>query len=76
MRSLYQCANAKVREGNETTLGEIYCAKGHQFSGNYYRTLSRGNPLELTTCQKCSDYDEMGEPVKAEDRGWVGKKTT
>ena len=69
-RSLYQCLNAKVR-------GEkIVCSAGHELS--YGRgsapsllTLARGAPLELSCCQNCEDYDEMGPPVPAGERGWA-----
>ena len=69
-RSLYQCFNAKVHEDC------IYCAKGHKLwhsSSNgtiSIHRLGRGQPLELTVCQSCPDYDEMGEPVPANERGW------
>jgi hypothetical protein len=66
-RSLYQCFNARVS-------GEkIYCAKGHLLGDKgvlHIRALVRGKPLELSVCQTCSDYDEMGPPVAKEDRGW------
>jgi len=65
-RSLYQCFNAKV-------LGdEIYCDKGH-LSENILR-LARGTPLELSICQTCSDYDEMGPPIPKDERGWLSIK--
>ena len=65
-RSLYQCYNARVR-------GEqIYCSKGHKFpSVASYQSLIRGAPLELSCCQNCEDYDEMGPPVPAGERGWA-----
>lgn len=68
-RSLYQCFNAKV-------LGDkMYCSKRHSLGNTQDGTinllrLQRGSPLELTVCQKCLDYDYMGEPVTKEDRGW------
>ena len=68
-RSLYMCSNAKVK-------GVIKCREGHPLSrfkdGNLpIINLARGEPLELTICQDCLDYDEMGEPVEKEDRGWI-----
>lgn len=66
-RSLYQCFNARV-------LGEdIYCSKGHEFyrnGGINIRRLIRGERLELTVCQDCGDYLEMGPPIPKEERGW------
>ena len=65
--SLYQCFNAKVK-------GNIYCSKGHPLGRipiiNIER-LARGDALELSSCQNCPDYDEMGPPVAPQDRGWV-----
>ena len=68
-RSLYQCFNAKVLSS------ELYCSKGHPFplpnpGRIHIRALFRGKPLELVCCQSCPDFDEMGGPVKKEDRGW------
>ncbi len=68
--SLYQCLNAKV---NDTRIG---CDKGHRLipwenGTTDIKRLARGEPLELAPCQKCPDYDEMGEPVNKEDRGWT-----
>lgn len=69
-RSLYQCLNAKV-------LGDkIYCSKGHKLGGVKGGRLDvlrliRGEPLELSICQDCPDYDEMGPPVPKEERGWA-----
>ena len=69
-RSLYECFNAKV-------LGDrIYCAKGHIFSKSgevNINRLARGTPLEMSVCQGCPDFDEMGPPVLPEDRGWFNK---
>lgn len=69
-RSLYQCGNARVIGGTPKEF-EIVCSAGHKLSGNYYLALARGKPLEFTICQKCLDYDEMGEPVEPQDRGWL-----
>ena len=73
-RSLYQCLNAKVMEDR------IYCAKGHRLNANPTQKadtlsilrLQRGEPLEMSICQGCSDYDEMGQPVQKNERGWAG----
>lgn len=71
--SLYQCSNARVK-------GDvIYCKAMRVLAGNAkgdvnVRRLVRGERLELTICQSCVDYDEMGAPVPPEERGWV--KTT
>ena len=71
-RSLYCCLQAKVKEDR------IYCAKGHPFSASAkgretipVLKLVQGDPLELTVCQKCPDYFELGPPVEKADRGWV-----
>jgi len=68
-RSLYQCFNAKVN-GHM-----IYCSKGYKLrrsdDGHIgIKRLIRGAPLELSVCQSCADYDEMGPPVPKEERGW------
>lgn len=69
-RSLYQCLEAKVKEDR------ILCAKGHPLSRMSVGTipvvrLVRGAPLELTVCQDCRDYKDMGPPVPPEERGWA-----
>jgi len=78
-RSLYQCAHAKV-----TTDGKrISCDKGHLFPRPGpaaapktldIRSLIKGKPMELTICQSCRDYDEMGPPVPPGERGYIGAK--
>ena len=71
-RSLYQCLEAKVKEDR------ILCARGHPFSASAkggktipVLKLMRGDPLELTICQDCRDYKEIGPPIPPEERGWV-----
>jgi len=67
-RSLYQCFHARVRGD------EICCAKGHELVPGMrmsIQRLIRGTPLELTCCQKCEDYDEMGPPIPKNERGWA-----
>ncbi|MBA7709816.1 hypothetical protein ES703_118742 [subsurface metagenome] len=76
-RSLYQCFHAKVKGDY------IYCAKGHHFVSSRkvgIRTLSidrlvRGAPLVFSMCQGCIDYEPMGEPILAEERGWTRQGT-
>ncbi len=68
-RSLYTCQNAVVK-GNV-----IVCAEGYKLESGYARNMSilplqRGAPLELTVCQKCLDYDCMGDPIPEKERGW------
>ena len=64
-RSLYMCSHAKVRD-------KLYCSKGHEFNLRAsILALARGAPLELACCQNCEDYDEMGPPVPANERGWA-----
>ena len=71
VRSLYQCLNAKVCGGEY-----ISCSKGHSLfpsssAGSVsIRWLALGKPLEMTVCNNCPDYDEMGPPVEEKDRGW------
>ena len=68
-RSLYQCYEAKV-------LGDrVYCKCGYrlgvkQQSINVER-LARGDALQLPCCQDCADYNEMGDPIKPNERGWI-----
>jgi len=65
-RQLYQCFNAKV---NRT---EVVCAKGHSFEGRVtILNVARGAPLKMAICETCLDYDEMGEPLSKEERGWA-----
>ena len=69
-RSLYQCFHAKVKEDR------IRCAKGHSLSKTSGGTipvvrLVRGDPLELTVCQGCKNYKEMGPPIPWQERGWA-----
>lgn len=69
-RSLYQCSNARIKGD------KIYCKAGKVLvsvaKGNVsIKRLARGTPLELTVCQSCTDYDEMGPPVPPEERGWI-----
>lgn len=69
-RSLYQCFHAKV-------IGEkVHCAKGHKLPSNAgafstYWALAHGAPLIMSCCQNCNDYDEMGPPIPANERGWL-----
>jgi hypothetical protein len=71
-RSLYQCSNARVKEGR------IYCARGIPLPGSggiiHIRSLISGKPLEFGVCQQCESYDEMGPPVPVDDRGWRAKR--
>jgi hypothetical protein len=72
MKSLYQCGQAIV------TGNSIKCKANHNLSKrrdgciDAFR-LKRGDVLELSVCQNCPDFDFMGNPVKAEDRGWITK---
>lgn len=70
-RSLYQCGNARV-EGHR-----IYCKAGHSLhalsddgSISIVR-LERRDPLVLTVCQGCPDFDDIGPRVNKRQRGWV-----
>jgi len=69
-RSLYCCLHAKVKEDR------IVCAKGHPLSRMSGGTipvlrLMRGDPWELTVCQGCKNYKEMGPPIPWQERGWA-----
>ena len=65
-RSLYMCFHAKVKDD------KLCCSKGHEFNLRAsILALARGAPLELSCCQNCEDYDEMGPPVPAGERGWA-----
>ena len=67
MRSLYQCSNAKAG------LVWLYCRMGHRFKGLTFISnvrLEEGDPLEYKVCQKCEDFDYMGEPIPKSERGW------
>lgn len=76
-RALYQCFHAKVKGDY------IYCAKGHHFVSSRkvgIRTLSidrlvTGAPLVFSMCQGCIDYEPMGGPIPAEERGWTRQGT-
>jgi len=68
-RSLYQCFEAKVHGD------QIYCAEKHHLYNRADGTISirgleRGEPLEMTVCQKCEDYNHMGDPIPKNERGW------
>ena len=71
-RTLYECFSPKV-------LGAIiYCAKGHKLGAAKTGTvlllrLTRGEPLGYAICQGCPDFDSMGDPVPADEKGWVKK---
>ena len=78
-RSLYMCFNAKVLNNS------IHCAKGYALNKRRkdgainILALIRGEPLELQCCEECDDYDEMGEALVPEVRGWahlLGLQTT
>ncbi len=67
VRNLYQCDNAHV-------LGKvIYCRMGKPLSRNFQHLridhLIKGEPLELAICQRCSDFDNLGDTLK-DERGW------
>ena len=75
-RTLYECSHARVGGSR------IYCDKGCVFSlksnngGLDVKRLARGDPLALTVCRDCLDFDSMGPPIPEEERGWVRKKVT
>jgi len=71
-RSLYECFHARVKEKR------IYCAKGHPLQGKGERNgslnierLARGEPLIMSVCQDCADFESMGNPLPDKERGWT-----
>lgn len=69
LRSLYQCANAKFPKTGE---GRLICSEGHELPLSAgAKGVNRGAPLIISGCQQCGDYDEMGPPVPADERGWL-----
>ncbi len=74
VRSLYQCGNARVMDDH------IYCKKTHSLGTNAgkngtidIRAVAKGRPLQVRACQFCTDFDEMGSDLPAEERGWIPK---
>jgi len=39
------------------------------------KRLVRGTPLVFSICQGCIDYEPMGGPIPAEERGWTRQGT-
>ncbi len=69
MRSLYQCANARVFG----TL--IRCARGHRLcepdDGTVLLTnLRHGQTLCFRACQGCKDFEYLGVTPPKRERGW------
>jgi len=71
-RSLYECFHARVKGDR------VYCQKGHplqdrgrQNGSINIQRLARGEPLELSICQECADFESMGEAIPYEERGWL-----
>lgn len=71
-RSLYECFHAKVKGKR------IYCAKGHPLQDKGERNgsvnierLARGEPLIMSICQDCADFENMGGPLFSEECGWL-----
>ena len=69
-RTLYECLHARV-------LGQrIYCERGYPLSTKSgigsleVKRLARGEPLKMDICQSCPDFDRLGPPVPAGQRGW------
>jgi len=75
-RSLYECFHARVK-------GErIYCEKGHDLQEPAHgdgtlniEWLARGEPLVMSVCQDCADFESMGSPIPSEERGWLNEAT-
>ena len=69
-RQIWQCLNAKVTKKGRG----IICSKGHQLNKGH-KTIhiseaEMGKPMELTVCQTCESYIEMGAPLLDYERGW------
>jgi hypothetical protein len=71
-RSLYECFHARVKGDR------VYCQKGHplqdkgrQNGSISMQRLARGEPLVMSICQECADFEVMGEPLPSEERGWL-----
>ena len=73
-RTLYDCVHARVHGKR------IYCDRGHYLSevscdGNLcIGQLESGMALALPVCQRCGDFEAMGDPVPEEERGWLKQK--
>ena len=68
--SLYECQNARVNGPS------IKCAHGHRLSTRSndgsisLERLVKGQPLVLTVCQYCPQFDRNGGPLLTQERGW------
>ncbi|MBI4236461.1 MAG: hypothetical protein HY688_03790 [Chloroflexi bacterium] len=69
-RSLYECSHSRVRRPR------IYCERGYPLSRKSPTgsldivRLAHGEPLEMNICRDCPDFDSMGPPLLAAERGW------
>ena len=69
-KTLYECSHARV-SGRR-----IYCERGYPLSTKSgvgsldVKRLACGEPLELDICQPCPDFDRLGPPLPAGERGW------
>ena len=68
--SLYECSHARVWGSR------ILCYRGRSLGpgrpdyGIDAIRLRQGNRLALAACQGCPDFDEIGPPIPAAERGW------
>jgi hypothetical protein len=71
-RTLYECFNAKV-SGKD-----IYCEEGYALGkgeGSLDQSrLEQGEKLAPKICQQCAEFDSMGPPVPADEKGWYKLK--
>jgi len=67
-RTLYECFNAKVNSER------IYCSEGYPLAkedGSLDPShLEKGEKLAIKICQQCAEFDSMGPPVPADEKGW------
>lgn len=69
--TLYECFHARVKGSR------IYCAAGLNLSstsadGNLdIRRLAKGEPLVIGRCQGCLQFERIGPPLPADERGWL-----
>jgi len=70
-RTLYECLHARVLDSR------IYCSKGYRLSkvsedGSIgIDRLAEGMNLANPACRCCPDFECMGSPLRADEKGWL-----